>query len=71
MMDTLGDSLLNAFAKIRKPDPHFVEMKDRVDRLEENFVVLEKTLSRTNKRTEGKSIMEIEDGALKLTHVGF
>jgi sorting nexin-4 len=54
MMDTLGDSLLNAFAKIRKPDPQFVEMKDRVDRLEENFVVLEKTLSRANKRTEGK-----------------
>ncbi|SAL97912.1 hypothetical protein [Absidia glauca] len=55
MMDTLGDSLLNAFAKIRKPDPQFVEMKDRVDRLEENFVVLEKTLSRTNKRTEDLS----------------
>lgn len=54
MIDTIGDSLLNAFAKIRKRDPQFVEMRDRVNRLEETLGLLEKTLLRTNKRTEGK-----------------
>lgn len=53
MMDTISDSLVNAFAKIRKKDERFVEMKDRVDRLQENMSLLEKTLLRTNKRTEG------------------
>lgn len=53
-MDTISDSLVNAFVKIRKKDERFVEMKDRVDRLQENMSLLEKTLLRTNKRTEGK-----------------
>ncbi|KAG0183144.1 intercellular trafficking and secretion [Apophysomyces sp. BC1034] len=52
IIDTIGDSLLNAFAKIRKPDERFVEMKGRIDRLEENLELLEKTLMRTNKRTD-------------------
>jgi sorting nexin-4 len=54
MIDTIGDSLLNAFAKIRKPEQQFVDMRERVDRLEDNFNILEKTLTRTNKRTDGK-----------------
>ncbi|KAI8069980.1 hypothetical protein BC940DRAFT_271458 [Gongronella butleri] len=52
MIDSLGDSLLNAFTKIRKPDQVFIDMKDRVDRMEENFSLLEKTLARTNKRAD-------------------
>ncbi|KAI9302450.1 hypothetical protein BJ944DRAFT_269917 [Cunninghamella echinulata] len=55
VIDSIGDSLLNAFAKIKKPDQQFVDMKERVDRLEENFSLLEKTLTRTNKRTEDLS----------------
>ncbi|KAF7723211.1 intercellular trafficking and secretion [Apophysomyces ossiformis] len=50
IIDTIGDSLLNAFAKIRKPDERFVEMKGRIERLEENLELLEKTLMRTSKR---------------------
>ncbi|KAI8140829.1 hypothetical protein BJV82DRAFT_621302 [Fennellomyces sp. T-0311] len=52
MIDTIGDSLLNAFAKIRKRDERFVQMKERVDRLEDNLTMLEKTLARTNKRAD-------------------
>ncbi|KAI8334454.1 hypothetical protein BD560DRAFT_456874 [Blakeslea trispora] len=52
MIDTIGDSLLNAFSKIRKPDPRFVEMKERSDRMEENLDMLQKTLLRTTKRTQ-------------------
>ena len=54
MIDTIGDSLLNAFVKIRKRDERFVQMRERVDRLEENLNLLEKTQARTNKRTDGK-----------------
>ncbi|KAI7859844.1 hypothetical protein BDC45DRAFT_162866 [Circinella umbellata] len=52
MIDTIGDSLLNAFVKIRKRDERFVQMRERVDRLEENLNLLEKTQARTNKRTD-------------------
>ncbi|KAI8639273.1 hypothetical protein BD408DRAFT_421681 [Parasitella parasitica] len=52
VIDTIGDSLLNAFSKIRKPDPRFVEMKERTERMEENLDILQKTLLRTHKRTE-------------------
>ncbi|KAI8076431.1 uncharacterized protein B0P05DRAFT_545850 [Gilbertella persicaria] len=55
MMDTIGDSLLNAFSKIRKPDPRFIEMKERSDRMEENLDMLQKTLLRTTKRTQDLS----------------
>lgn len=51
-MDTIGDSLLNAFSKIRKPDQIFVEMKEHSDRMEENLEMLQKTLARANKRSE-------------------
>lgn len=52
MIDTIGDSLLNAFSKIRKPDQQFIEMKEHSDLMEENLDMLQKTLLRTNKRTE-------------------
>ncbi|CAO3689397.1 unnamed protein product [Rhizopus stolonifer] len=52
MMDTIGDTLLNAFTKIRKQDPRFVEMKEKSDRMEENLDILQRTLSRTHKRSE-------------------
>ncbi|KAG2237157.1 hypothetical protein INT48_004659 [Thamnidium elegans] len=52
MMDTIGDSLLNAFSKIRKPDARFIEMKEHSDLMEQNLDMLQKTLLRTNKRYE-------------------
>ncbi|KAI7902798.1 uncharacterized protein BX663DRAFT_70320 [Cokeromyces recurvatus] len=52
MIDTISDSLLNAFSKIRKPEIEFVEMKERNERIYENLDLLQKTLLRTCKRTE-------------------
>lgn len=52
MMDTIGDSLLNAFSKIRKPDQKFVDMKEHIHLMEDNLDMLQKTLARTNKRSE-------------------
>ncbi|KAF9426189.1 intercellular trafficking and secretion [Podila epigama] len=51
-LDTIGDALLNAFAKIKKPDEKFVAMRDEVEKLEENLQNLEKLEQRILKRQE-------------------
>ncbi|KAG0204909.1 intercellular trafficking and secretion [Mortierella sp. GBA30] len=51
-LDTIGDALLNAFAKIKKPEEKFVKMRDEVDKLEENLQGLEKLEQRILKRQE-------------------
>ncbi|KAI8597404.1 hypothetical protein EDD21DRAFT_310858 [Dissophora ornata] len=51
-LETIGDVLLNAFAKIKKPDERFMVMKDEVDKLEENLLGLEKLEQRILKRQE-------------------
>ncbi|KAF9115673.1 intercellular trafficking and secretion [Mortierella sp. AM989] len=51
-LDTIGDALLNAFAKIKKPDEKFVAMRDEVDKLEENLQGLERLEQRILKRQE-------------------
>ncbi|KAF9188567.1 intercellular trafficking and secretion [Haplosporangium sp. Z 767] len=51
-LDTIGDVLLNAFAKIKKPDEKFIAMRDEVEKLEENLQSLEKLEQRILKRQE-------------------
>lgn len=41
-LDTLADTVMNAFAKSKSVDPKFVEAKDRADRLEKNLRTVEK-----------------------------
>lgn len=53
-LDAIGDVLLNAFAKIKKPDERFVAMREEVEKLEENLQGLEKLEQRILKRQEGK-----------------
>lgn len=50
-MDTISDSLLNVFSKIRHPDQRFTDMKERTDIMEGQLDILQKTLLRTDKRT--------------------
>ncbi|KAF9585363.1 intercellular trafficking and secretion [Lunasporangiospora selenospora] len=51
-LDTIGDALLNAFAKIKKPDQRFVAMRDEVDKFEDDLQTLEKLEQRILKRQE-------------------
>ncbi|KAF9431529.1 intercellular trafficking and secretion [Entomortierella beljakovae] len=51
-LETIGDALINAFSKIKKPDDKFVAMKDEVDKLEENLQGLEKLEQRILRRQE-------------------
>ncbi|KAG0318676.1 intercellular trafficking and secretion [Podila horticola] len=51
-LDAIGDVLLNAFAKIKKPDERFVARREEVEKLEENLQGLEKLEQRILKRQE-------------------
>lgn len=53
MFDNIGDVLLNAFVKIRKPDDRFVEMRESVDKLEENLNMVSRLYARISKRQSG------------------
>ncbi len=46
VFDNIGDAILSAFTKVRKPDPKFSEMKQKADKLEENLAGIEKLHSK-------------------------
>ncbi|CAG8479112.1 1756_t:CDS:10 [Paraglomus occultum] len=50
VFDNLGDVLMNAFVKIKKPDGRFIEIKENIDKLEENLQTIERLYQRIVKR---------------------
>ncbi|GAA5803919.1 hypothetical protein HPULCUR_009404 [Helicostylum pulchrum] len=52
LFDTIGDTLVNAFAKIKKPDEKFEEMKESIIKLEDNLNIVERLYMRINKRQQ-------------------
>ncbi|CAG8765136.1 14793_t:CDS:10 [Cetraspora pellucida] len=50
VFENLGDALLNAFSKLKKPDEKFVEIKESVDKLEENLQIIDRLYQRIIKR---------------------
>lgn len=50
ILDSISDTLVNAFAKLKKPDERFEEMKDQINKLEDNLNTVEKLYFRINKR---------------------
>jgi hypothetical protein len=61
VFESLSDSLLNAFAKIKKPDEKFEELKETIDKLEDNLNTVERLYTRINKRQQG-TIMKRKKG---------
>ena len=55
LLDSLSDTLLNAFTKVRKPDERFLEIRDSIDKLEEGLSGTERVLSRNRNRISGES----------------
>jgi len=51
-MDTLADSLMNSFGKVKNPDPKFIEVTEYRQNLEENLLSLERLHQRIIKRQE-------------------
>lgn len=63
MLDSISDTLLNAFSRVRKPDERFLAMREGVDKFEEGIVVSERLWSRVRNRTNGESV-HIDSGVL-------
>ncbi|KAG0174952.1 intercellular trafficking and secretion [Apophysomyces sp. BC1034] len=50
LFDSLGDTFLNAFVKVKKPDDRFIGMKDSIDKLQDNLGTVERLYSRIGRR---------------------
>jgi hypothetical protein len=57
MMDSLSDTFINAFSKVRKPDARFVEMGDELERFEEGLTGVERLVGRGKNRVDGESFL--------------
>lgn len=57
VMDSISDSLLNAFSRVRKPDDRFLSMREGVDKFEEGIVTSERLWNRARSRTNGESVL--------------
>ncbi|TFK56673.1 hypothetical protein OE88DRAFT_1689809 [Heliocybe sulcata] len=51
IIDSLSDTLLNAFSRVRKPDERFLAMRERVDKFEEGLNATERMWTRIRNRT--------------------
>ncbi|KAI9597349.1 hypothetical protein BDF19DRAFT_420754 [Syncephalis fuscata] len=56
LLDSLGDSILNAFSKLKNPDQRFIDIKETTEKLEENLLAIEKVYQKMTKRE-----MELQD----------
>ena len=54
VIDSISDTLLNAFSRVRKPDERFLAMREGVDKFEEGIVVSERLWNRVRSRTNGE-----------------
>jgi sorting nexin-4 len=56
IIDNLSDTLLNAFAKVKKPDERFLVMREGVDKFEEGLTSFERLYGRIRSRSSGELI---------------
>lgn len=54
LLDNISDTLLNAFARVRKPDERFMEVRDGIERFEEGLGHIDRLWNRSRARTSGK-----------------
>ncbi|EPQ31385.1 uncharacterized protein PFL1_00720 [Pseudozyma flocculosa PF-1] len=70
LLDSLSDTLLNAFTKVRKPDERFLEIRDSIDKLEEGLSGTERVLARNRSRISDLST-DYEDLATSFEGLGY
>ncbi|TPX35947.1 hypothetical protein SmJEL517_g01706 [Synchytrium microbalum] len=58
VIDNLSDTLMNAFAKVKKPDERFVELRDVIEKFEENLKTVEKLTNNLEKHQTEQDMME-------------
>jgi sorting nexin-4 len=70
IIDNISDTLLNAFARVRKPDERFLSMRENVDRFEEGLAVTERLWNRVRGRTSDLTA-DYHDLAVAVQGLGF
>lgn len=60
LLDSLSDTLLNAFSRVRKPDEKFEGMRERLERLEEGLGGTERVILRSRARHGGEYTLFLE-----------
>ncbi|KAJ8454828.1 hypothetical protein ONZ51_g12803 [Trametes cubensis] len=58
VIDSISDSLLNAFSRVRKPDERFLAMRESVDKFEEGVALSERLFNRVRNRTNVRASSE-------------
>ncbi|KAG6817754.1 hypothetical protein H0H87_004545 [Tephrocybe sp. NHM501043] len=61
IIDNISDTLLNAFARVRKPDERFLDMREGVDKFEEGLTVSDRLYTRIRGRTSDGNSESGED----------
>ncbi|KAG8818262.1 intercellular trafficking and secretion [Serendipita sp. 399] len=70
LLDNISDTLLNAFSRVRKPDPRFVEMREAIEKFEESLTGMERTWGRGRTRTNDLT-SDYHDLAVSVQGLGF
>ncbi|KAG6832565.1 hypothetical protein H0H92_000194 [Tricholoma furcatifolium] len=61
IIDNISDTLLNAFARVRKPDERFLDMREGVDKFEEGLTLSDRLYTRVRGRTSDGDLESGED----------
>ncbi|CAD6912025.1 unnamed protein product [Tilletia controversa] len=59
ILDSISDTLLNSFAKVRKPDERFLEMREGLDRFEEAMANTERVTLRKRTRVSALTLNDV------------
>jgi sorting nexin-4 len=70
VLDSLSDTLLNAFTKLKKPDERFVVIRQHLDSFEEGLASLERLAARSKTRM-GDLSGDYEDLAVSVQGLGY
>lgn len=70
VIDSISDTLLNAFSRVRKPDERFLAMRENVDKFEEGIVLGERFWNRVRNRTNDLT-GDYHDLAVAVQGLGF
>ncbi|KIY69162.1 hypothetical protein CYLTODRAFT_420980 [Cylindrobasidium torrendii FP15055 ss-10] len=70
LIDSLSDTLLNAFTKVRKPDERFLHMREEVDKFEEGLQTSERLWNRVRTRSADLTA-DYHDLAVAVQGLGF
>lgn len=70
LLDNISDTLLNAFARVRKPDERFVQMRETIEKFEESLIGIERTWSRGRARATDLT-SDYHDLAVSVQGLGF